>query len=89
MSAWMPIAIVAAAQVGLRAIIVSGLIWRDWVHARSNCLQIKAAAEGGVLVYETRSSVNSLLIAPQATQGGGFPQAPAGRERVGEQAHGC
>ena len=79
MSTWVPIAVVAAVQIGLRLIFVAGPIWRERAHARANCLQIEAAAAGGVLVQESRGNKITLLIIPGASsQHRPSPAATAG-----------
>ncbi len=85
MSTWVPIAVVAAVQIGLRLISVVGPIWRERAHARANCLQIDAAAAGGVLVQESRGNEITLLIIPGASSQRRPPPADAASLRLSER----
>jgi hypothetical protein len=62
MGAWMPLIGLTALQGTLHLLRIVTLIWREREHARSNCLQIEAAAAAGVTVLDVRGRRAKLLI---------------------------
>ena len=70
MTAWLPVAVVAAAQVALQLVRVIGLTWHEREIARSRCDQMRAAAAGDVMLYEQRADGTGLMIIPQRLAAG-------------------
>jgi hypothetical protein len=64
MSAWMSIAVAAAAQAVLELVGAAVFVWREQAHARANCRQIEAAAQTGALVRDRRGQQPELLVVP-------------------------
>jgi Flp pilus assembly protein TadB len=62
MSAWISVAAVVVAQAALQLIAAAAYAWRERVHARSNCSQIKAAAEARAILQDQRRDQSTLII---------------------------
>lgn len=62
--AWLPVVILAVAQIAVRVIGVAGMIWRERARAQANCDQMRTAAASGVLLVEHRENCTALLITP-------------------------
>lgn len=74
----------AVVQIAVRTIGIAGMIWQEWVHARSNCAQMRTASASGVVLYESRKNGTTLLIVPQraVSQGRGTVTARSGLEEA-------
>lgn len=85
MTEWLPVAVLAAVQIVLRMINIAGMIWREHVHARSNCLQMRTASSSRIVLCELRSDGAMLLVVPQlgAGRGGGTAARPGPVEMAG------
>jgi hypothetical protein len=88
MTAWLPIAVLAVAQIALRVIAVAGMIWRERARARASCEQMRTASASGVVFCERGENGAALLIVPRdlpdrgrdtesRAAGSGLGEAPA------------
>jgi hypothetical protein len=86
--AWLPLVIVAATQIIVRLIGVAAAIWQERARANANCAQMRAAAGGGVALFERRQDGSGLVIVPQGQMSrekeetaprAGPERAPSGR----------
>ena len=64
MGAWLPIIVIAGAQVISQWICVAGAIWLERERARSACQQMAAAASSGTILCERHRDGSSRLIVP-------------------------
>jgi hypothetical protein len=71
-STWLPVAVIAAAEIILRLISVAGVIWRERARATSHCSQMETAASSGAMLGERLRDGSTLLIVP-------VTQAPPGK----------
>jgi hypothetical protein len=65
MTAWLPVIILAGAQIVIRLIGVVGMIWHERVRAKSRCAQMLTASVGGVALFERTGEGSDLAIVPQ------------------------
>lgn len=63
-SAWLPIAVIAGAQVASQLIGVAGAIWQERARAASVREQMEAAASSGTMLCERYSDGSALVIVP-------------------------
>jgi hypothetical protein len=61
---WLPVAVLAVAQIAVRLISVAGMIWRERARAKANCEQMQTASASRVVFREQREDGTALLIAP-------------------------
>jgi hypothetical protein len=66
MVTWLPVVVLAAAQVTLRLISIAAMVWRERARANSHCAQMRTASASGVVLLEWRQEGDSLAIVPQA-----------------------
>lgn len=80
--AWLPVVVLAVAQIAVRVIGVAAMIWQEQVRANSHCAQMRTAAAAGVVLIERRRDGSGLAIAPlnPASRGGDGPGARPGSE---------
>lgn len=65
MTEWLPVVILTAVQIILRLVNVAGMIWREHVHARANCVQMRTASSSHVVLCELQPDGAMLLVVPQ------------------------
>jgi hypothetical protein len=72
MMAWIPVAVLAVAQITVRLIGAAAMIWQERARANSHCAQMRTASATGVVLLERRPDGASLAIVPQdlASRGG-------------------
>jgi hypothetical protein len=89
MMPWLPVVVVAVAQIAVRSIRVAGLIWHERVSAKSRCDQLRtAAASGGVLCERRPDGVGPVISARHlATRQGdtGDGQQARGRKLLNDR----
>jgi hypothetical protein len=77
MMAWLPVVVLAVAQIAVRLIGVAAMIWQQQVCANSHCAQMRTASATGVVLIEQRRDGSGLAIVPlnPASRGGDGPGA--------------
>ena len=69
MSAWLPITVIAAAQIISRLISIASVIWRERARAASACARTQTAASVGAMLAERLPDGTASLIIPMAACG--------------------
>ncbi len=72
MMTWLPVVILAVAQVIARLVGIATVVWQERARANSHCAQMRAASVSGVVLLERRRDGTSLMVIPQhpTTRGG-------------------
>lgn len=82
MMAWIPVAVLAVAQITVRLIGATATIWQERARANSLCAQMRTASATGVVLLEGEPDGASLAIVPKelASCGGGAAAGPGSEE---------
>lgn len=64
MTAWLPVVVLAVAQITVRLIGIAAVIWQERARAKSHCAQMQAASASGVVLLERRRDGTGLAIVP-------------------------
>jgi hypothetical protein len=82
MMAWLPVVVLAVAQIIVRLIGVAAMIWQERARADSHCAQMRAASASGVLLFAWRRDSAGLAIVPRdlASHGGDAEAGPGSEE---------
>ena len=65
MMTWLPVVILAVAQVIARLVRVAAVVWQERARANSHCAQMRAASASGAVLIERRRDGASLMVIPQ------------------------
>lgn len=87
MMTWLPVVILAVAQITIRLTGVAAMIWQERARAKSHCAQMRTASASGAVLLERRHDGAGLVIVPQGlmivaracrpgTAGAGWEEAP-------------
>ena len=78
---WMPVVVLAVAQIAVRLIGVVAMIWQERARADSHCAQMRAASASGVVLFAWRDG-SGLAIVPRdpASRGWDVPAIPDSEE---------
>lgn len=68
---WLPVVVLAVAQMTVRLISVAAMILQERARAESNCAQMRTAGAHGVVLLERRRDGVGLAIVPQGTRNSG------------------
>jgi hypothetical protein len=74
MGAWLPILLVAVAQIALRLIAVVGVVWQERARSESHLAQLEAAASSGATLCEQLGNGAALVIIPGRHTIAGAPE---------------
>jgi hypothetical protein len=63
-SAWLPIIVIAGAQVISQLICVAGAVWQERARASAVCTQMEAARSSGTILVKRHQDGSVLVIVP-------------------------